>query len=150
MLRSAGILMFRRKPFGLEVLLVHPGGPFWAKKDDGAWSIPKGLREDGEAAEVAARREFYEETGCVPDGDLIRLGEFRQAGGKRVEVFALEGDFDLGAFKSNVFEMEWPPHSGRRRAFPEVDRAGWFSLETARSKILKSQQPILAALEDVM
>ncbi|WP_414833540.1 NUDIX domain-containing protein [Afifella sp. YEN Y35] len=142
--------MFRRKPFGLEVLLVHPGGPFWAKKDDGAWSIPKGLREDGEAAEVAARREFAEETGCVPAGVLLWLGEFRQAGGKRVEVFALEGDFDLGAFKSNVFEMEWPPHSGRRRAFPEADRAGWFSLEAARSKILKSQQPILAALEDVM
>ncbi|MDQ0327085.1 putative NUDIX family NTP pyrophosphohydrolase [Rhodopseudomonas julia] len=142
--------MFRRRPSGPEVLLVHPGGPFWAKKDDGAWSIPKGLREEGEAAEVAARREFYEETGCVPDVDLILLGEFRQAGGKRVEAFALEGDFDLGGFKSNLFEMEWPPHSGKRRVFPEADRAGWFSIEAARSKILKSQQPILGALEEVI
>src|SRR5262245_47550688 len=119
---SAGILMFRRSGPEPEVLLVHPGGPFWAKKDDGAWSIPKGLYESGEDPLAAARREFEEETGCVPDGEFIALGSFKQPGGKIVAAWAVEGDFDLAGFKSNPFSMEWPPKSGRIQQFPEADR----------------------------
>jgi predicted NUDIX family NTP pyrophosphohydrolase len=142
--QSAGLLMYRRAP--VEVLLVHPGGPFWTNKDDGAWSIPKGLYEQGEDALAAAIREFSEETGCAPCGRFIELGAFRQPGGKVVTTFAVEGDFDLKDFRSNVFAMIWPPRSGRVQEFPEADRAGWFTLAAAEQKILKGQRPILTAL----
>jgi predicted NUDIX family NTP pyrophosphohydrolase len=143
--RSAGLLMFRRRA-GVEVLLVHPGGPFWAKKDDGAWSIPKGLFEDGEDALTAARREFEEETGQAPAGAPIELGVFRQPSGKRIHAFAIESEFDLAAFRSNSFAMEWPPRSGRMAEFPEADRAGWFGRDAAIAKITRGQRPIIEAL----
>jgi predicted NUDIX family NTP pyrophosphohydrolase len=146
--RSAGILLYRMRKGGPEVLLVHPGGPFWAQKDDGAWSIPKGIYEPGEDPLAAAQREFFEETGCTPTGDFQPLGSFRQPGGKLVEVWAVEGDFDLASFRSNTFTLEWPPRSGRQAQFPEADRAGWFDLETAAEKILKGQAPVLAALRE--
>src|SRR5262245_18024018 len=146
--RSAGILMFRRTHGLPEVLLAHPGGPFWARKDDGAWSIPKGLHEDGEDPLAAARREFEEETGCAPDGEFIALGDFKQPGGKTIRAWAVEGDFDLAKFKSNLFSMEWPPKSGRTQQFPEVDRIAWFGPDEAQRKILKGQLPILATLLD--
>lgn len=145
-LRSAGILLYRRPTQALEVFLVHPGGPFWAKKDDGAWSIAKGLVDEGEALEAAARREFEEETGVRIDAPLIELGAFRQPSGKIVVAFAAEGDCDADAIRSNEFEMEWPPKSGRMGRFPEVDRAGWFSPEVALVKILKGQRPIVQVL----
>lgn len=144
--RSAGILLYRLTAAGPEVLLVHPGGPFWAKKDAGAWSIPKGLYEEGEDPLAAAKREFAEETGCVPAGDFWPLGAFKQAGGKIVEAWAVEGDFDLSAFRSNTFIIEWPPRSGTMVEFPEADRAAWFGIEDAMLKIVKGQAPILAAL----
>jgi predicted NUDIX family NTP pyrophosphohydrolase len=144
--RSAGLLMFRRAGNAAEVLLVHPGGPFWAKKDDGAWSIPKGLFEEGEDALAAARREFAEETGLLPEGAFIELGTFKQPSGKRVSAWAFEGAFDLASFNSNMFTMEWPPKSGRMREFPEADRAGWFGPREAMVKILKGQRPIIEAL----
>ena len=143
--RSAGLLMFRRRDT-TEVLLVHPGGPFWAKKDDGAWSIPKGLFEEGEDALAAAKREFEEETGHVPRGAPIELGIFRQPSGKRIHAFALQSEFDLGTFRSNSFSMEWPPRSGRTAEFPEADRAGWFGRLDALKKITKGQRPIIEAL----
>jgi len=143
---SAGIMLYRRIGKELEVLLVHPGGPFWAKKDDGAWTIPKGLYEAGEEPEAAARREFAEETGYTPAGKMLELGSFRQPSGKRVTAFALEGDFEPDKLVSNTFEMEWPPRSGKRQNFPEIDRAGWFGIEAARVKLLKGQVPILEAL----
>jgi predicted NUDIX family NTP pyrophosphohydrolase len=148
--RSAGILLHRRGPGGAqEVLLVHPGGPFWAKKDAGAWSIPKGEYDDGEDARVAALREFAEELGTPPpDGDLVDLGEVRQRGGKTVVAWALEGDADADAIRSNTFTMEWPPRSGTMREFPEIDRAGWFHLDEAREKILPAQAPLLDRLTD--
>lgn len=146
--RSAGILMFRRGDSSLEVLLIHPGGPFWAKKDLGAWSIPKGLYEPGENPLSAAKREFLEETGCNASGDCIPLGDFK-AGSKILTVFALEGDFDLSGFMSNTFSMEWPPKSGRMAEFPEADRAGWFDTNEAERRILKGQVPILRALLDL-
>ena len=142
--RSAGILMFRRAGREMEVLLIHPGGPFWAKKDDGAWSIPKGLYEPDEDVLAAAKREFEEETGRVPAGKFLPLGEFKP-GAKILTVFAVEGDFDLQNFRSNLFEMEWPPKSGRLQKFPEADRAAWFGLDQAKRKILKGQLSILAA-----
>jgi predicted NUDIX family NTP pyrophosphohydrolase len=144
--RSAGILMFRRAP-GLNVLLIHPGGPFWAKKDDGAWSIPKGLYEPDENPLAAAKREFEEETGCVPSGRFIPLGEFKPTS-KTLTVFAVEGDFDLADFRSNTFSMEWPPKSKRITEYPEADRAGWFGIDEAKRKILKGQLSILAELVD--
>ena len=144
--RSAGLLMFRRTGKTVEVLLVHPGGPFWARKDDGAWSIPKGLFEDGEDALAAARREFEEETGLLPEGDFVELGIFKQPSGKRISAWAFEGTFDPATFRSNMFTMEWPPKSGRLREFPEADRAGWFEPKQALVKILKGQRPILEAL----
>jgi predicted NUDIX family NTP pyrophosphohydrolase len=144
--RSAGILMYRRGAQGLEVLLVHPGGPFWARKDLGAWSIPKGEYSEGDEALAAAIREFAEETGTHPRGELRPLGELTQPGRKIVTAFALEGDFDPTTLKSNTFELEWPPKSGRRATFPEVDRAGWFSLETARTKILPGQREFITRL----
>jgi predicted NUDIX family NTP pyrophosphohydrolase len=144
--RSAGLLMYRRAAEGPEVLLVHPGGPFWARKDEGAWSIPKGLLDDGEAPLAAAIREFAEETGLVPAGPYTPLGAFRQPGGKLVLAWAVEGDVDLAALRSNEFSMEWPPRSGRMRQFPEVDRAGWFGPSEATRKILKGQRAIIATL----
>ena len=143
---SAGLLMFRGPHGAPEVLLVQPGGPFFARKDDGAWSIPKGLCEDGEDPFAAAKREFEEETGQRPCGDFIALGAFRQPDRKIVEAWACEGDFDLAAFRSNSFTMEWPPRSGRTAEFPEADRAGWFAPAEARRKLLKGQVPILEAL----
>lgn len=143
---SAGILLYRRTEGGLEVLLIHPGGPFWARKDAGAWSIPKGLVDPQEDPQAAARREFGEETGFAADGPLHPLGEFRQPSGKRLLAFALEGDADPSALTSNAFEMEWPPRSGRRQGFPEADRAGWFAPAEARVKLLKGQVPVLEAL----
>jgi len=143
---SAGIMLYRRTGDELEVLLVHPGGPFWAKKDDGAWTIPKGLYEGGEEPEAAARREFAEETGYAPAGEMLALGSFRQPSGKRVTAFALEDDFEPDELVSNTFEMEWPPRSGRRQSFPEIDRAGWFGIAAARVKLLEGQVPILEAL----
>ncbi len=143
---SAGILLHRPGLAGPEVLLVHPGGPFWARKDFGAWSIPKGLIDPDEDAAAAAKREFAEEVGTVPTGDLHPLGEFRQPGGKIVIAFALAGDFDPAMLSSNSFEMEWPPRSGRRITVPEVDRAEWFGLAAAREKLLQGQRPILDAL----
>ncbi|MDQ0469837.1 NUDIX domain-containing protein [Labrys wisconsinensis] len=144
---SAGILMYRRVADGVRVLLVHPGGPFWQKKDRGAWTIPKGEKTEGEDGEAAARREFSEELGFTADGPLAPLGQVRQAGGKWVEAFALAGAFDVSAFSSNRFEIEWPPKSGHLRSFPEVDRAAWFTLEAARDKILAAQAPFLDRLE---
>lgn len=144
--RSAGILMYRRRGGGPEVFLVHPGGPFWAKKDDGAWSIPKGLVDGDEDLAAAARREFAEETGFAATSDLAPLGDFVQPSRKVVTAFAAEGDLDPEALRSNVFEMEWPPKSGRNRSFPEVDRGAWFDPETAADKLVPGQRPILAAL----
>jgi predicted NUDIX family NTP pyrophosphohydrolase len=138
--------MYRRHGRTVEFLLVHPGGPFWAKKDEGAWSIPKGEYDEGEDALTAAKREFAEEVGAVPPGDLIDLGEVTQGGGKRVRAFALEGDFDVARLQSNTFELEWPPKSGHRQSFPEVDRAGWFVPDDARRKILAGQRPLLERL----
>jgi predicted NUDIX family NTP pyrophosphohydrolase len=138
-------LMYRRREAGPEILLVHPGGPFWRDKDAGAWSIPKGLYEEDENPVAAARREFEEETGCRPDGDFIALGNFRQPGGKIVTAFAVEGDFDVAALRSNSFTIEWPPRSGRQASFPEVDRGEWFSPAAARVKLVKGRVSILDA-----
>src|SRR5262245_6832319 len=143
---SAGILLYRRTGPEIEVLLVHPGGPFWSKKDDGAWTIPKGGYQPGEDAFAAARREFEEETGVRPAGKALALGSFRQSSAKIVEVWAIEGTFDTSTLTSNTFALEWPPRSGRSSEFPEVDRAGWFTPEVAARKILKGQRPILTAL----
>jgi predicted NUDIX family NTP pyrophosphohydrolase len=148
MASSAGILMYRQTGRGLEVLLVHPGGPFWQNKDEGAWSIPKGEMDEGEDAAAAARREFLEETGCTLEGALEPLGDIRQRGGKRVTAFAVEGDLDVDAIKSNTFEIEWPPKSGRMQSFPEIDRAAWFDLPAAHVKILESQRQLLDRLVD--
>ena len=146
--RSAGLLLFRESAAGLEVLLVHPGGPFWAKKDDGAWSIPKGEFGDDEEALTAAKREFEEEMGAPPAGEFIPLEPVRQPGGKLVFAWALQADFDTSRLKSNMFSMEWPPKSGRQQEFPEIERAGWFPLELARVKILKGQAGLLDQLVD--
>ena len=147
---SAGILLYRREDGQLLVLLVHPGGPFWRRKDLGAWSIPKGERVAGEDPAVNARREFAEELGNTPAGPLQPLGSIRQRGGKQVEAFALEGAFDPERLSSNTFEIEWPPRSGRRESFPEVDRAAWFSMADARVKILDGQRPLLDRLEALL
>jgi len=146
---SAGLLLFRRRD-GLEVFLAHPGGPFWARKDEHAWSIPKGELDDGEDALTAARREFAEETGLSVEGDFRALPPCKPPGGKVVRAFAVEGDADPASVKSNLFELEWPPRSGRRQQFPEVDRAAWFPLATARQKIHKGQLPLLDALERLL
>jgi predicted NUDIX family NTP pyrophosphohydrolase len=144
--RSAGILMYRRPDAGLELLLVHPGGPFWAKKDLGAWSIPKGEYSESEDALAVAKRELEEETGARVQGDFLSLGELVQPGRKIVSAWAIEGDFDPSDLKSNLFEMEWPPKSGRKQSFPEVDRAQWFSPADARQKILKGQSEFITRL----
>jgi predicted NUDIX family NTP pyrophosphohydrolase len=143
---SAGILAFRRKP-ALEVLLAHPGGPFWAKKDDGVWTIPKGLVEPGEDLVAAARREFNEETNLTAEGELLALTPVNQKSGKLVHAFAVEADFELGAFSSNAFEIEWPPKSGKRQNFPEIDRIAYFALPAAKIKIIAYQLPLLLELE---
>ena len=143
---SAGILLFRKARTGLEVLLVHPGGPFWVKKDLGAWSIPKGLADEGEDLLEAAKREFLEETGRAVDGEFLDLGAHKQPGGKTIVAWALEGDFDASSLKSNTFSLEWPPRSGRMAEFPEVDRAAWLSIGEALEKASKGQRPIIEAL----
>jgi predicted NUDIX family NTP pyrophosphohydrolase len=149
---SAGIVLYRRGPEGgVEVLLVHPGGPFWARKDAGAWSIPKGEYDDEDDPAARAEAEFVEELGQrAPAGPRLDLGEVRQAGGKRVRAWAVAGDIDAGATSSNTFEMEWPPRSGEKRAFPEVDKAAWFSLDEARLKLLAGQLPLLERLESAL
>ena len=143
---SAGILAFRRKP-ALEVLLAHPGGPFWAKKDDGVWTIPKGLVQPGEDLVAAARREFNEETNLTAEGELLALTPVNQKSGKLVHAFTIEADFELGAFTSNAFEIEWPPKSGKRQNFPEIDRIAYFALPAAKIKIIAYQLPLLLELE---
>jgi predicted NUDIX family NTP pyrophosphohydrolase len=144
--KAAGILLFRLGDSGLEVFLVHPGGPFWKKKDAGAWSIPKGELEENEDPLNAAKREFNEETGVSVDGDFVFLTPVKQPGGKLVYAWAMEGDCDPKSIKSNMFSLEWPPRSGKREEFPEVDRAGWFTLEVAKDKILKGQVGLLDEL----
>ena len=145
--RSAGILLYRGRGEELNLLLVHPGGPFWAKKDEGAWSIPKGEYDEGEDPLAVARREFEEELGSpAPPGDIIDLGELVQPSRKRITAFAVEGDFDANGLRSNLFELEWPPKSGTMRSFPEVDRAEWFMLDEARAKILSGQRPFIDRL----
>ncbi|HET6877834.1 MAG TPA: NUDIX domain-containing protein [Jatrophihabitans sp.] len=151
--RSAGLLLYRNAPTGIEVLLAHPGGPLWARRDDGAWTVPKGEYGPDEEPLAAARREFAEEMGRPAPAapGLVDLGEVRQRSGKIVTAWALEGDFDTSGLVSNTFEMEWPPHSGRRCSFPEIDRAQWFPLPTARAKMVPAQAEFLdrlvAALE---
>jgi predicted NUDIX family NTP pyrophosphohydrolase len=143
---SAGLVVFRRVN-ELEVLLGHPGGPYWVNKDDGAWTIPKGLVEPGDDLVATARREFTEETNLVAQGDLIALAPVKLKSGKTVHAFAIEADFDLRQFASNSFEIEWPPKSGRRKSFPEIDRIAYFALADAMTKIVAYQQPLLRELE---
>lgn len=145
--RSAGILLYRIAGGELQVLLAHPGGPFWSRRDAGAWMMPKGEIEAGETAEQAARREFAEELGAAATGALQPLGELVQKGGKRVVAFALAGEFDVSTLRSNACEIEWPPRSGRRITIPEIDRVAWMPLAVARDKILPSQAPLLDRLQ---
>jgi len=146
--QSAGLLLFRQTDGDIQLLLGHPGGPFWSRKDQGAWTIPKGLIAPGESPLSAARREFAEETGHYPTGDAIPLGCATQPGGKVVHVWAIEGDWDPAGLQSNTFEMEWPPRSGRRQSFPEIDRAAWFGVAEARKRILKGQALFIDRLLD--
>ncbi len=148
--KSAGILLYRRRNGATEVFLVHPGGPFWAKKDMGAWSIPKGEYETGENPFEVAKREFQEETGIPVSGEFIPLRARTQPGGKVVSAWALEGDCDPSSIVSNTFVIEWPPRSGRMKEFPEVDRAGWFPTPEAREKILKGQLGFLDELDQIL
>jgi predicted NUDIX family NTP pyrophosphohydrolase len=145
---SAGLLPFRKVNGQLEVFLVHPGGPFWARKDEGAWSLPKGEYSENQDPLEAAKKEFVEETGLEADGVFLPLGESRQPSGKTVVAWAVERDLDAGAIKSNPFSMEWPPKSGKKQEFPEVDRGGWFSLSEARTKILKGQVTFIDRLSE--
>ena len=145
--RSAGVLLFRTREAAVEVLLIRPGGPFWRNKDAGTWMIPKGAIEEGEVAAEAALREFEEETGTRLTDVPFPLARIRQAGGKQVEAFALEGDLDASTISSMEFEMEWPPRSGRRRRYPEVEEARWMTLAEARTMMLPSQLPLIDALE---
>lgn len=142
--------MYRRQGPALEVLLAHPGGPFWSRRDDAAWTLPKGEIDEGEDPLAAARREFAEETGFPADPPFLPLGELRQKSGKRISAWAFEGDADPARLRSNLFEMEWPPRSGRRQQFPEVDRVRWYGLEEARLKLIAGQVPFLAALEQCL
>ena len=144
------MLLFRRQGPSLEVLLVHPGGPFWAKRDRGAWSIPKGEYQPEEEPMDAARREFREETGFPPEGDLLPLGEVKQPGGKIVQAWALEGDCDPALLRSNTFLLEWPPRSGKKMTVPEADRAAWFSIPEARERLLPGQAPFLDRLVQIL
>jgi len=146
---SAGILPFRQRG-DLQFLLAHPGGPYWAKKDAGAWTIPKGLVDPGEALLAAASREFTEETGFMAQAPFIALSPMKQKSGKIVHAFACEGDFDPGGLACNTFEIEWPPKSGKRQSFPEIDRVEWFGIETAREKILTYQRPWLDELASAL
>ncbi len=147
MITSAGILLWRRWAGGPEVLLGHMGGPFWARKDDGGWSLPKGELGPGEEPQAAARREFEEELGSpVPAGELVPLGELRVTRGKVLSVWAVEGDLDAAACRSSTFDLEWPPRSGRVQSFPEIDRAAWFGLDAARAKLVRGQVPFLDRL----
>jgi predicted NUDIX family NTP pyrophosphohydrolase len=148
--QSAGLLMYRKRGETLQVLLVHPGGPFWDKKDIGSWSMPKGEFSQDEDALKAARREFEEETGFLPTGNFIRVGAIKQPSGKLIHAWAFEGDLDARKIKSNTFSMEWPPQSGKQQEFPEVDRAEWFTIETAREKIIKGQVEFLDELLRVL
>ena len=145
---SAGLLAYRRRG-GWEFLLAHPGGPYWAKKDDGAWTIPKGLVRPDDLLQ-GARREFREETGFVAAGPFTALKTVRQKSGKTVHGFAFEGDFDAAAFSSNTFEMEWPPRSGQMKSFPEIDRLGWFGYDAALKKIIPYQRPFLLELDEML
>ena len=147
---SAGVLLYRRRAGTMEVLLVHPGGPLWAKKDEGAWSIPKGEYGAGEDPFAVARREFHEETGHELSGDGVALTPVKQPSGKVVSAWAIEGDIDETAVVSDTFTLEWPPKSGKLRSFPEVDRAGWFDLPTARRKLLPGQRPFLDELDRIV
>ena len=147
---SAGLLLYRRAGQALQVLLVHPGGPFWQRKDLGAWTIPKGEVTDGEALLEAARREFQEETGYMIDAPAEPLGHVRLTSGKVIHAFAVEGDLDPARIQSNTFELEWPRGSGRRRTYPEVDRAAWFEMGEARRKILPAQASLLDALRHLL
>jgi predicted NUDIX family NTP pyrophosphohydrolase len=147
---SAGILLYRLQDGRIEVLLVHPGGPFWSKKDDGAWSIPKGQYEMAEDPLTVARREFYEETGSDVSGTLIPLTPLKQPSGKVIAAWAVEGDLDAGAIRSNTFSLEWPPKSGKNQEFPEVDRAGWYNLSLAAVKLLPGQRPFLDQLHQLL
>jgi predicted NUDIX family NTP pyrophosphohydrolase len=147
---SAGILLHRRRDGVLEVLLAHPGGPYWRARDEGAWTLPKGGIGAGESAEQAARREFEEELGAPALGELLPLGKVRQRGGKWVTGFALAGEFDVATLESNLFAFEWPPRSGRFEHFPEVDRAAWFALPEARRKLLPGQLPLLERLAELL
>jgi predicted NUDIX family NTP pyrophosphohydrolase len=150
--RSAGLLLYRRtSDFDIEVLLAHPGGPLWAKRDAGVWTVPKGEFHEGEEAWAVARREFEEETGHpAPDGDPIELGEIRQKGGKLVEAWALEGDLDPAMARSNTFPLEWPPRSGRWITIPEIDRVDWFAPDEARQRIKDTQIPFIDRLLDTV
>jgi predicted NUDIX family NTP pyrophosphohydrolase len=148
--KSAGILVFRKTTVFYEVLLVHPGGPFWTKKDLNSWSVPKGEFCDDEDAFSAAKREFKEETGFDPEGEFIRLKVVKQPGGKLIHVWAVEGDIDVSRVKSNLFKLEWPPESGSFKEFPEIDRADWFKFEIANQKINKGQVPVLKELEQIL
>ncbi|KQC06862.1 MAG: NUDIX hydrolase [Smithella sp. SDB] len=144
---SAGILLYRIVEGELEVFLVHPGGPYWEKKDEGSWSVPKGLFEEGEDSLEAARREFWEETGSNVKGDFMELKPLKQPSGKIVYVWAVEGNIDAASIESNLFTMEWPPNSGKEQEFPEVDRGGWFTIPQAREKLLKGQVGFLDELQ---
>lgn len=147
--QAAGILLFRRGRAGLEVLLAHPGGPLWARKDAGAWTLPKGQFTEGELPLDAAKREFEEEMGTAAGGDFQSLGIIKQPSGKVIHAWAAEADFDVRTVKSNLFTLEWPRKSGRNGEFPEVDRAGWFSIPEARLKIIKGQAPFLERLLEI-
>jgi predicted NUDIX family NTP pyrophosphohydrolase len=139
--------MFRRQPGGVQVLLAHPGGPFWSRRDEAAWTLPKGEIAPDEDPLVAAQREFQEETGFTASPPFHLLGELRQKSGKRITAWAFEGDADPARLQSNTLEMEWPPRSGRSQAFPEIDRLGWFDLDEARRKLIAGQAPFIASLE---
>lgn len=148
---SAGVLLYRRRNSGIEVLVGHMGGPFWARKDDAAWSVPKGEYGAGEEPFAVALREFEEELGSpVPAGDFLPLGEVRQSGAKVLTVWAAEGDLDAAAARSNTFSLEWPPRSGRLQEFPEIDRAAWLPVDEARTKLVRGQVPLLDRLLDVL
>ena len=148
--KSAGLLMYRRPRGGLEVFLVHPGGPFWQKKDAGSWSVPKGEYRPGEDPIEVAKREFQEETGFKASGEFVPLTPRKQPSGKVITAWAFEGDCDASAIESNTFLMEWPPRSGRQQEFPEVDRAGWFSISAAKKKIIKGQSGFLEELSKIL
>ncbi len=149
-LHSAGLLLYRMRDGRPELFLAHPGGPYWAKKDDGVWTIPKGLIDTDEDPLAAARREFAEETGFAIDGDFIPLGELKQKGNKIVHAWAVAGDVDAAAVKSNTYPIQWPPNSGRWRNYPEVDRAGWFTVDEARTKILPGQAAFIDRLLELL